>query len=85
MPLHARFDKSFSLLFTGDGEVALNFEHSWGDGVAVLRFCNDVHVEAIRMAPTATGQVRDGMVQPLRWEVDSELEHTVIIPITNTR
>ena len=32
LPLHARFDKSFSLLFTGDGEVALNFEHSWGVG-----------------------------------------------------
>ena len=78
LSLHARFDKSFSLIFTGDGEVALNFEHSWGDGVAILRFCNDVHAAAISMAPTTAGQVRDGMVQPLRWEVDSHLEQTVL-------
>ena len=36
------FDKSFSFVFTPKGQVALNFEHSWGDGVAVLRLCNEV-------------------------------------------
>ncbi|KAK4298498.1 hypothetical protein Pmani_029164 [Petrolisthes manimaculis] len=34
------FDKSFSLIFTADGQVALNFEHSWGDGVAVMSYIN---------------------------------------------
>ncbi|KAJ9579432.1 hypothetical protein L9F63_024456 [Diploptera punctata] len=36
------FDKSFSLLITKDGYAAVNFEHSWGDGVAVLRYFQDM-------------------------------------------
>ena len=40
------FDKSFSLIVDKDGRAAVNFEHSWGDGVAVLRFVNEVHKDA---------------------------------------
>ena len=36
------FDKSFSLIVTKGGLSAVNFEHAWGDGVAVLRFFNEV-------------------------------------------
>ncbi|KAK7074876.1 Carnitine O-palmitoyltransferase 2, mitochondrial [Halocaridina rubra] len=36
------FDKSFSLIFTADGQTALNFEHAWGDGVAVMSYFNEV-------------------------------------------
>ncbi|XP_021926262.1 carnitine O-palmitoyltransferase 2, mitochondrial isoform X2 [Zootermopsis nevadensis] len=36
------FDKSFSMLITRDGYAALNFEHSWGDGVAILRYLQDM-------------------------------------------
>lgn len=32
------FDKSFSLIVSKDGYSGINFEHSWGDGVAVLRY-----------------------------------------------
>lgn len=32
------FDKSFSLIVTKDGVAGINFEHSWGDGVAILRY-----------------------------------------------
>lgn len=32
------FDKSFSLILSKDGVAGVNFEHSWGDGVAVLRY-----------------------------------------------
>nr|XP_050847031.1 carnitine O-palmitoyltransferase 2, mitochondrial [Vespula vulgaris] len=39
------FDKSFCLIVTKDGYAGLNFEHSWGDGVAVLRFFNDVKAD----------------------------------------
>lgn len=35
------FDKSFSLIVARDGKAAVNFEHSWGDGVAVMRFLNE--------------------------------------------
>ncbi|KAL8203610.1 UNVERIFIED_CONTAM: hypothetical protein K2H54_057998 [Gekko kuhli] len=37
------FDKSFSLIITSNGTAGVNFEHSWGDGVAVLRFVNEVY------------------------------------------
>ncbi|XP_028666703.1 carnitine O-palmitoyltransferase 2, mitochondrial [Erpetoichthys calabaricus] len=36
------FDKSFSLIVAKHGVTAVNFEHSWGDGVAMLRFQNEV-------------------------------------------
>ncbi|KAJ8975817.1 hypothetical protein NQ317_013748 [Molorchus minor] len=36
------FDKSFSLQLSKDGHAAVNFEHSWGDGVAVLRYVQDI-------------------------------------------
>ncbi|XP_072938718.1 carnitine O-palmitoyltransferase 2, mitochondrial [Epargyreus clarus] len=39
------FDKSFSLIVTKDGVSGINFEHSWGDGVAVLRFFQDIYKE----------------------------------------
>lgn len=39
------FDKSFSLIISKDGLAAVNFEHSWGDGVAVLRYIKDVFTD----------------------------------------
>eukprot|EP00924_Labyrinthula_sp_SR-Ha-C_P006992 maker-scaffold_8-snap-gene-6.12-mRNA-1 protein AED:0.02 eAED:0.02 QI:253/1/1/1/1/1/3/57/659 len=36
-------DKSFQLIVTKNGKVSVNFEHSWGDGVAVLRYFNAVY------------------------------------------
>lgn len=41
------FDKSFSLIVTKDGTAGLNFEHSWGDGVAVLRYFQDIYHDSI--------------------------------------
>ncbi|XP_012277606.1 carnitine O-palmitoyltransferase 2, mitochondrial [Orussus abietinus] len=39
------FDKSFSLIVTKDGVAGVNFEHSWGDGVAILRYFQDVKAD----------------------------------------
>jgi carnitine O-palmitoyltransferase 2 len=39
------FDKSVSLIISKDGYSGVNFEHSWGDGVAVLRFFEDIYKE----------------------------------------
>jgi len=36
------FDKCFTLIVTKKGHTAINFEHSWGDGVAVLRYMIEV-------------------------------------------
>uniref|UniRef100_A0A182QK97 Choline/carnitine acyltransferase domain-containing protein n=1 Tax=Anopheles farauti TaxID=69004 RepID=A0A182QK97_9DIPT len=39
------FDKSFSLIVAKDGTAGINFEHSWGDGVAVLRYFQEIFKE----------------------------------------
>lgn len=39
------FDKSFNLMVTSNGRAGVQWEHAWGDGVAVLRFFNDVYKE----------------------------------------
>lgn len=41
------FDKSISLLVAKDGTAAISFEHSWGDGVAVLRYFNEIYADSI--------------------------------------
>ncbi|CAG2167758.1 unnamed protein product [Oppiella nova] len=40
------YDKSFTILMSRDGRPAINFEHSWGDGVAVLRFFNEIYQDS---------------------------------------
>lgn len=40
------FDKSFSLLVSKDGCAAVNFEHSWGDVVAILRYIQDIYKDS---------------------------------------
>ncbi|XP_065674271.1 carnitine O-palmitoyltransferase 2, mitochondrial isoform X2 [Hydra vulgaris] len=39
---HSRwFDKSFHMALSKNAKMAINFEHSWGDGVSVVRFLNE--------------------------------------------
>uniref|UniRef100_UPI00358EE2C8 carnitine O-palmitoyltransferase 2, mitochondrial isoform X3 n=1 Tax=Myxine glutinosa TaxID=7769 RepID=UPI00358EE2C8 len=64
--LHGRggdrwFDKSLSVIVANDGNAAVNFEHSWGDGVAVLRFMNEVFQDST-VQPAVDG---DTSVPPL--------------------
>ncbi|KAM9108779.1 carnitine O-palmitoyltransferase 2, mitochondrial isoform 3-T3 [Megaptera novaeangliae] len=47
------FDKSFNLIIAKDGTAAVHFEHAWGDGVAVLRFFNEVFKDSTQ-APAVT-------------------------------
>lgn len=37
------FDKSIQLIVSKGAQAAINFEHSWGDGVAVLRFFEEIY------------------------------------------
>ena len=49
------FDKSFTLIVAKSGQSAVNFEHSWGDGVAVLRYVIEVVKDSVtrpRVYPT---------------------------------
>lgn len=51
------FDKSFNLIVAKDGTAAVHFEHAWGDGVAVLRFFNEVFRDSTQ-TPAITPQSR---------------------------
>ncbi|UYV69813.1 CPT2 [Cordylochernes scorpioides] len=48
-PGHNRwFDKCFQLIICKEGDACINFEHSWGDGVAVLRLFNEVYEDSTK-------------------------------------
>lgn len=53
------FDKSVSLIVCKDGTAGINFEHSWGDGVAVLRYFNEIYNETIDRPICHPVDVRD--------------------------
>ena len=63
------FDKSFELIVCANGRAAVNFEHSWGDGVCVLRYANEVFDDAAA-APLATAApADDGGARELGWQL----------------
>ena len=79
------FDKSFQLIVAANGKACVNFEHAWGDGVAVLRYFNEVYndstalpevsltttdIPAVSDAPT--GQL--GVPTALSFELDAEIK-----------
>ncbi|CAH0522542.1 unnamed protein product [Peronospora belbahrii] len=42
------FDKSFQLIIAANGVASVNFEHAWGDGVAILRYLNELYNDSIK-------------------------------------
>ena len=65
------FDKSFSLIVASDGQAAVNFEHAWGDGVAVLRFFNEVYELSTKMPLTSPVPAS---IEPTKAEFDLPAE-----------
>lgn len=57
--LNRWFDKSLSLIVCKDGTAGVNFEHSWGDGVAVLRYFNEIYNETINKPICHPIDIRD--------------------------
>lgn len=76
------YDKSFTVVLTKDGQAAINFEHSWGDGVAVLRFQNEIFKDTTEKplvhpgsAPAAVDSA--AAVRRLQFKLNSELENGI--------
>ena len=63
-PANRWFDKSFSLIYSANGTVGINFEHAWGDGVAVMRLVDEIVVDSQRNA-----FVRDGFAHRYKGEL----------------
>ncbi|XP_053549425.1 carnitine O-palmitoyltransferase 2, mitochondrial [Bombina bombina] len=77
--LNRWYDKSFSIIMTEDGTAAINFEHSWGDGVAVLRFQNEVFKDSTQrpaVSPQSLPATVDSSraVQKLQFHLDDPLK-----------
>lgn len=78
------FDKSFSLIVSKDGTAGINFEHSWGDGVAVLRYFNEIYKETTQNPFVHPGlQPKDSSksgnaVQFIEFKVDERIREGVI-------
>ncbi|XP_067893336.1 carnitine O-palmitoyltransferase 2, mitochondrial isoform X2 [Heterodontus francisci] len=77
--LNRWFDKSFSIILTKDGNAAVNFEHSWGDGVAAVRLQNEIFKDSTQrpaitptMLPEAVNSSQT--VQKLEFKLDDVLK-----------
>ncbi|ESL09390.1 carnitine O-palmitoyltransferase II [Trypanosoma rangeli SC58] len=70
------WDKSISVIVTKDGFLAINFEPSWGDGFAALRYTQDVLNHSIMRS--SRGMRRDASptegVKQLHWRLTPKLE-----------
>lgn len=80
-PLNRWFDKSFSIIVTKDGHSAINFEHSWGDGVAILRFFNDTYNDTTNN-PQIKSPLKDFdptlvSVSKLDFDIDARLKESI--------
>ncbi|XP_017289800.1 carnitine O-palmitoyltransferase 2, mitochondrial [Kryptolebias marmoratus] len=76
------YDKSFSIIVTKNGQAAINFEHSWGDGVAVLRFQNEVFKDTTEKPLVHPGSPPAAVdsasaVRRLHFNLDRELENGI--------
>eukprot|EP00758_Cryptobia_borreli_P006315 Tbor_TRINITY_DN5127_c0_g1::TRINITY_DN5127_c0_g1_i1::g.26046::m.26046/K08766/CPT2; carnitine O-palmitoyltransferase 2 len=71
------WDKSVSVIVDKTGTLGVNFEHSWGDGVAVLRYTVDCFNDSISRSSVTMGKDAPATepVQQLKWNLSpSEIE-----------
>lgn len=77
------FDKSFQWIVDARGVAAVNFEHSWGDGIAVLRLCNEVfadskNIPASAVTAPALSDVASQHVRPLPFVFDETSRSAIV-------
>ena len=70
-------DKSFQLIVTRDAEAAINFEHSWGDGIAVVRFANEIHELSSALDFESASNAAASPTQEIAFDLTSSLRAAV--------
>lgn len=77
---HSRwFDKSFHMALSSNAKMAINFEHAWGDGVAVVRFLNEVCQTSAKDAfqpKEGAGSILN--VKQLDFEIDETTKQSIM-------
>ncbi|KAF5274547.1 hypothetical protein FQA39_LY07159 [Lamprigera yunnana] len=74
------FDKSFSLVISKSGTAGINFEHSWGDGVAVLRYFQDVYKDSEdnpQVHPNTKPYCDTTNLRKLEFKLDDYIKNTI--------
>jgi len=77
------FDKCFQLIVDGNGQATINFEHSWGDGVAVLRLLEETFRDTNQHHFVRPGQAVDSTVdyskftQKLDWTLTDSIKEKI--------
>lgn len=66
------FDKSFQLIVAANGRASVNFEHAWGDGVAVLRYLNEMYADSVKYPVLSSS----GAAEPkeLTWDLSAQTQ-----------
>jgi carnitine O-palmitoyltransferase 2 len=74
-----------TVAFTKSGEAAINFEHSWGDGVAVLRFFNEIFDDTTKkpyITPKSQASFDKGDIDKwitrLEFKLDDEVKTAIV-------
>ncbi|CAI4227131.1 unnamed protein product [Auanema sp. JU1783] len=75
------FDKCFQLIVDGNGQATINFEHSWGDGVAVLRLMEESFKDTCKhhfVSPDdAPSAVNPGNVHEINFKLTDSIRNTI--------
>jgi carnitine O-palmitoyltransferase 2 len=73
------FDKCFQLIVDGNGQATINFEHSWGDGVAVLRLMEETLRDTSKYHFVQPNQAVSGesKVQKLEFQLNDSLKNKI--------
>ena len=67
------FDQSLTLMVSADGVPMSQFEHSWGDGVAVLRLGNETSARVKQSAPPAPAEAAAHPPLLLDWDLPPDV------------
>ncbi|KAH7729609.1 Acyltransferase ChoActase/COT/CPT [Aphelenchoides avenae] len=77
------FDKCFQLIVDKNGQATINFEHSWGDGVAVLRLMEETLLDTVKhrfvradTKPSADINLTEHL-KKLEWNLDDSLRGSI--------
>lgn len=75
------FDKSLSLIVTENSLCGINFEHSWGDGVAVLRYMQDIFKDVQQNPQVNSGTAanfEDKNLRKIEFNLDDNLKGSIV-------
>lgn len=74
------YDKSLSVIIDKSGTTGINFEHSWGDGIAILRYFNEIYKDMRNPYVGLNTNVIKGVestVQKLQFEFDQKAKSDI--------